>query len=546
VKAEEERDEAAGITSARAPQATPQAVAEGANLSAQQGISAELFARETSEIMEFHNTGVRMRDTGDLDGALAVFDQSLAQIEDLHGRNSPCVASVLKSMVIAKFKAGDCGALVDLASRATAILLNALERDEKNSHWNEQLAMICDYEMQALVKMERPADAYESASTAIAAMERAGLGSHSKIMEFRMSQEMCRLCLVGCTETRQMGPKPEQTGSLRAPLPTSQGAVVHFDVLAGHFLAAFQKGDPKPHGCIHSAEAEKPALDYLDECVRATYRDGGAELGLAKVLHVGRGGVTSFEDFRLGNQTSAPLSHQRSWYSRMKLRYSCSSLAVTFTKALVPHLRKGGVSSIELPDGKLLELHTDDLEILAVYFKPTQRHVLEFPQSLLGQQQEMIEAPDPQMIEGPSDGACSHNILLSKKSGTIIDLSIGQFTGEMFPKAHSSWEEFERCLPGAICHKHVCSSEDIEGQYSRDVASVQFRKKSSIHPEVLAQQTVSAIQSSGSHWAGMCRLCFGVPSASVLMKCSRCKAVFYCGTACQKDDWRRHKKEECK
>jgi len=42
-----------------------------------------------------------------------------------------------------------------------------------------------------------------------------------------------------------------------------------------------------------------------------------------------------------------------------------------------------------------------------------------------------------------------------------------------------------------------------------------------------------------------CRGCDVSKLESALKKCSRCQRQYYCSSACQKADWKRHKKEEC-
>lgn len=50
--------------------------------------------------------------------------------------------------------------------------------------------------------------------------------------------------------------------------------------------------------------------------------------------------VKSFEDFIQFANAGVGMSddEQRAWYARMKLRFSCSSLAVGFQRLLIPEL----------------------------------------------------------------------------------------------------------------------------------------------------------------------------------------------------------------
>ena len=45
-----------------------------------------------------------------------------------------------------------------------------------------------------------------------------------------------------------------------------------------------------------------------------------------------------------------------------------------------------------------------------------------------------------------------------------------------------------------------------------------------------------------SMWGERCSRCFEAAQETALLRCGRCRTVFYCGKACQKADWPNHRK----
>lgn len=63
---------------------------------------------------------------------------------------------------------------------------------------------------------------------------------------------------------------------------------------------------------------------------------------------------------------------------------------------------------------------------------------------------------------------CSHSMFKCRPSGVVVDLSLGQFTGDMMPKVFRSVEDYRSRFPGDIVHVAVVSKQGIDHQVHRD------------------------------------------------------------------------------
>ena len=322
-------------------------------------------------------------------------------------------------------------------------------------------------------------------------------------------------------------------------------------------VAAWQTVDTKMHGCLKSPPT-KTAIDvtiWPSETMKEKVLR--VELSKAKPGY-SDGCVKTFEDFKTGlvGMTEDEL---RPWFARIKLRYSCSSIAVAFVRIVVPELIQRGVTHL-LINKSPVELST--LKIYVVHFVPRQRHMVEY--SLLDSmidnlhsrtrrsRQEILKTMSPEMrsrfttsvkeiVEG-SAVACSHNVLLAS-SGEILDFSGGQFTGTMLPMAYGDAATFKASLPGDVVAFQACSEIEIEEQLNRDRHTATTHKP--YEPHNWGSRVASNVCSL-TFGTSFCCVCLGTPKpAEILKRCMRCKAVLYCGKACQRYDWGRHK-AECK
>ena len=198
----------------------------------------------------------------------------------------------------------------------------------------------------------------------------------------------------------------------------------------------------------------------------------------------------------------------------MKLRYSCSTLATTFERGVVPALHNAGITHTWLPDGAALDL--SGFRVHAVHFAPAQRHAVELPYPApFGPRCDVVETENP---------AASHNVLVNRE--VVADISIGQFTGDPQPVI-STRAGCVRALPGeVVVGLWECSQRDLDDQQARD--GPQFHSL----VRAVVQGTLAPIDHPYCEW------CFGDASLS---RCSRCKGVHNCGQVCQRYHWKAHK-----
>lgn len=244
------------------------------------------------------------------------------------------------------------------------------------------------------------------------------------------------------------------------------------------------------------------------------------------------GGPRCFGDFAAG--CSLPLKEAYAWFARMRLRYSCSSLACIFVRHVVPALARSGVTHARLASGDLVALGV--LRVHNVYLGvPRSLHFL-----LLDYVSRTREEPI-ECICGPPRHV-SHTIIVCSKTSLVIDLAIGQYTGSlqptMQPTHDSSLDALAHRYPAGVLGSIEARENEIQGQLERDVFS--SRLKGALparRPEVFAEQVVTDLARG---WAGFCRHCLCAPPTG-LRRCTRCERASYCGPACQKLHWKAHK-----
>ena len=148
--------------------------------------------------------------------------------------------------------------------------------------------------------------------------------------------------------------------------------------------------------------------------------------------------------------------------------------------------------------------------------------------------QEIVEGNLPQ---------CSHNVLLSKKTGAIIDLTGGQFTGTMQPATYNDLRSFKAALPGRVLHFRECPESEVQEQIERDTSTARTYRP--FDPKDWAPHVVENSLSGlddGTCWETVCRGCLGMPKdKGTLKRCMRCKLVLYCCKECQSHDWKRNR-----
>ena len=221
------------------------------------------------------------------------------------------------------------------------------------------------------------------------------------------------------------------------------------------------------------------------------------------------------------------------WWCRSRLRYSCSTIVAKFVRFIVPHMKEMRVEKLTFPDGKTIQL--EDLEIFSLSFKPRKTHSIVL-NTLLGSRIEVVEAVTPQPPPLPS--VCSHNVLKCRKTGRIIDITLGQFLGTMKPYIFDSDEEFFSHVPGDVFFFCKTAEEAIHQQVARDSSPHLAR----LSPDAMPVKFTKRVTRSCRAKNEFCWNCKGVASVhSALKKCTNCKKATYCGRECQILHWKSHK-----
>ncbi|KAJ1445681.1 hypothetical protein M885DRAFT_549181 [Pelagophyceae sp. CCMP2097] len=363
--------------------------------------------------------------------------------------------------------------------------------------------------------------------------------------------EVCAACDLECASLSHAGrcAACAAGGPARGPVEAARGPI-DAALLLGHTLAVWQRVSTSPHGFLRAA----PSARVCRVGPPRAANQAGCPQSFGEFLARGVFGVSDADAFR--------------WYARMRLRYSCSSLSVTFALFVVPELERVGIRELALPWGGALRLR--GLRVMEVAMAPTApAHVIELSfrpseifadkgldaaQALEGEKlvtaqmskhpqlerigpDEFVEAQHVEtLLENPP--RLSHNMLRCPDTGVCVDFSLGQYAGAMNPGVYRDKSAFARMLPSQVLGLFPSPQSDIDSQVARDETEA---AKSPDHlPAKFALRVVRGCEASATVGATpFCDNCFG--HAPSLKRCTRCKRASYCSEPCQRLHWKAHK-----
>ncbi len=223
-----------------------------------------------------------------------------------------------------------------------------------------------------------------------------------------------------------------------------------------------------------------------------------------------------------------------SWYARSRLRYSCSTVTATLVRYLIPAMMKMGISDLysQTLDRRI---PITDIKIYTLMFVPQKTHAVHLTYStpIPPSTTDIVEARIPS-----NKDPCSHNVLKCHKSGVILDITLGQFMGEMSTYIFGDEECYISSFPGKVKTFYLTDESAINQQIQHD--NLTFYKKAS--PDSIPSNFTKRVFCSLTDEKKYCKSCYGPPSTlSRLMRCSRCQKVVYCGKDCQILHWKKHK-----
>lgn len=295
-----------------------------------------------------------------------------------------------------------------------------------------------------------------------------------------------------------------------SPAPMTE---VSAELLLARVLCTFQRSDMKLHGYVTK----------LDK--RSSKRT---------VATLQPKTVKCFEDFLCLSDASMSVNEAFNWYARMKLRFACSSCCSLFVDCVIPELLRDGVQFMRYEDGTLVDLKTVTCHEVWLDV-PDHVHILRFP-LFPSDREESIEI----MQDMPySDPKMPHNVLVSTEVPHVIDMTIGQFSGDMQPVSSSGLGSHP--FPSRVAFARPSDPMDVKRQIEMETAL------SSRNPDKLPSKFAKVV-SSELHdygWRNMCRNCLGTCGHKPLKACTGCHAVWYCGKQCQKLDWKARHKQSC-
>lgn len=460
----------------------------------------EYFKQEIDEelykITKRVNYGIQLRNEGNYEKALQIFKTELEASEILCSPDSPSIAPLLKSIMITYFEQCEYQLATEYGNQALLCWNNS---KSKNDDIYEQKAMIYDFKFQAEIKMCQISDAIVSLHNAINCMEKAHIPKNDpKYMEMIFVAEMY---------TNQ---STQSTQSLQHLNNTMNIANVDGVDIIQQIIGVWCRVDTKVHGCL---KIKSPNCAFIKN----------PQFGFANKM-------SSFETMckespEYTNSTQL-LSELRSWYTRMKLRYSCSSLTTITTTAIIPKLISAGITSITLnKKHETIQVQLRNIEVYTIVYQPNTNHGIEY----LSKKKIITEN-----IEIPSIQKPTHQILYSQVDDCVIDLSGGQFTGIMYSSIMFSKNDYIDTFPGTISVFEKASQQDIMGQVYRDENLGSLFP--TYHPNSIAEQVVQNVLDPKII---ICKVCLGTPK--VPLRCTRCHHATYCGKHCQKYDWKTHK-----
>lgn len=308
------------------------------------------------------------------------------------------------------------------------------------------------------------------------------------------------------------------------------------------------KGKSTPH--LVEAPTIESLLDviiseYIQVCtvpsgklLRGPYitTEGHESIDLAALCHYERGCPQNLFDFvaTSGNKSISPETAY-SWWARSRLRYSCSTIVVSFVRFFVAHLKTEGVHELSFSSGQTLRLA--DLEVFTLFFGCPKRHRL-----VLSSFMKRTEFVEMAINDDNDPPICTHNMLKCSRTGIIIDITIGQFLGTVKPYVFKDTGEYFSHVPGKVVSFHKTPKEDVDAQVARDSDVLHV----SLSPDTKPERFVKRVLRSLWQKKEFCSNCKGVASpTATLRRCMRCKRAMYCGKACQILHWRSGHKHTC-
>ena len=148
----------------------------------------------------------------------------------------------------------------------------------------------------------------------------------------------------------------------------------------------------------------------------------------------------------------------------------------------------------------------------------------------------------------------AHSILQCRTTGLVLDLTLGQLTGEMKPGVFASYQKYEEAFPGRILRKMPRTFTKALKQ-ERATHQIVFDDIRAMSPEFspvpFGARVVRQIMKEDSGYKKHCHMCLGLATTSSdgvradLKRYSACHQVWYCDKACQVLHWKKEHKESC-
>ena len=167
-----------------------------------------------------------------------------------------------------------------------------------------------------------------------------------------------------------------------------------------------------------------------------------------------------------------------------------------------------------------------DFELYELHYVPHQRHSF------------MINDSRKTVENYHSGEFANHIILQCRTTGIVLDLTLGQLTGEMKPAIFASYQDYEAALPGRILKKILSNIESLRQQVGTLIST---RMPPDFSPLPFGERVLRQAMKEKSPY---CALCLGTASSPDvdLKRCAACKEIFYCAKTCQALHWKEHKK----